>query len=40
MDRRELGDCVKRETVSSRSASLLHYSNPTFDFGYVLVGTC
>jgi hypothetical protein len=40
MDRHELGDCVKREAVSSCSASLLHYPNSTFDLGYVLIGTC
>jgi hypothetical protein len=39
VDHHELGDCVKREDVLSRLLSLLHYLNPTFDFGYVLVGT-
>jgi hypothetical protein len=39
VDRHELGDCLKREAVSSCSASLLHYPNPTLDFGYVLVDT-
>jgi hypothetical protein len=39
MDRYELGDCVKRETVPSDPASLLHYPEPTFDLGYVLIGT-
>jgi hypothetical protein len=39
VDRHDLGDCVKREAVSSHSASLLHYPDMTFDFGYVLVGT-
>jgi hypothetical protein len=39
VDHNELGDRVKREAVSSRPASLLHYPNPAFDFGYMLVGT-
>jgi hypothetical protein len=39
MDHHELGDCVKRETVSSGPASLFHYPDPMFDLGYVLVGT-
>jgi hypothetical protein len=39
VDRHELGDCVKQEAVSIRSASFLHYPNPAFDVGYVLVGT-
>jgi hypothetical protein len=39
MDRHKLWDCVKREAVSSCSASLLHYPDPMFDLGYVLVGT-
>jgi hypothetical protein len=40
MDRNELGGYVKWDAVLSCSASLLHSLNPTFDFGYVLVGTC
>jgi hypothetical protein len=40
MDRHELGACVKWEDALSHLASLLHYPNPTFDFGYVLVGAC
>jgi hypothetical protein len=39
MDRHELGDCVKWETVLSGPASLFHHPDPTFDLGYVLVGT-
>jgi hypothetical protein len=40
MDRHELRYYVKREAVSSCSASLLHYPNPAFDSGCVLVDTC
>jgi hypothetical protein len=39
MDRHELEDCVKWETVPSGPASLFHYPDMTFDIGYVLVGT-
>jgi hypothetical protein len=39
MEFHELGDCVKQEAVPGGPASLFHYPDPTFDLGYVQVGT-